>query len=119
MSHHVSPSGALEFCPPMQLACEQISDAGTDGGYVLVNGKIYGSNWINNNDGAWCCVDWATGETNYETKWTGGAGKGSIISADNCMVDVARYFLQFTAQESCGKCTSPILLQGKGLKEQD
>ena len=53
------------------------------GGYVLVNGKIFGSNWINNNDGAWCCVDWNTGETNYETKWTGGAGKGSIISADN------------------------------------
>ena len=53
------------------------------GGYVLVNGKIFGSNWINNNDGNWCCVDWVTGETNYETKWTGGAGKGSIISADN------------------------------------
>ena len=53
------------------------------GGYVLVNGKIFGSNWINNNDGNWCCVDWNTGETNYETKWTGGAGKGSIISADN------------------------------------
>ena len=52
------------------------------GGYVLVNGKIYGSNWINNNDGNWCCVDWQTGETNYEEKWTGGAGKGSIIAAD-------------------------------------
>lgn len=53
------------------------------GGYVLVNGKIYGSNWINNNDGAWCCVDWETGKTCYEEKWTGGAGKGSIIAADN------------------------------------
>jgi len=53
------------------------------GGYVLVNGKIFGSNWINNNDGAWCCVDWVTGKTDYETKWSGGAGKGSIISADN------------------------------------
>ena len=30
MSHHVSPSGALEFCPPMQMACEQLSEAGTD-----------------------------------------------------------------------------------------
>ena len=53
------------------------------GGYVLVNGKIYGSNWINNNDGNWCCVDWETGKTDYEEKWTGGAGKGSIIAADN------------------------------------
>ena len=53
------------------------------GGYVLVNGKIFGSNWINNNDGAWCCLDWETGKTEYEEKWTGGAGKGSIISADS------------------------------------
>ena len=53
------------------------------GGYVLVNGKIYGSNWINNNDGNWCCLDWETGETNYEEKWTDGASKGSIIAADN------------------------------------
>lgn len=53
------------------------------GGYVLVNGKIYGSNWISNNDGNWCCVDWNTGKTDYEEKWTGGAGKGSIIAADN------------------------------------
>ena len=53
------------------------------GGYVLVNGKVYGSNWVNNNDGNWCCIDWETGETNYEEKWTGGAGKGSIIAADN------------------------------------
>ena len=53
------------------------------GGYVLVNGKIYGSNWINNNDGNWCCLDWETGETNYEEKWTEGAGKGSIIAGDN------------------------------------
>ncbi len=52
------------------------------GGYVLVNGKIFGSNWINNNDGNWCCIDWETGETNYEEKWQGGAGKGSIIAAD-------------------------------------
>ena len=53
------------------------------GGYVLVNGKIYGSNWINNNDGNWCCLDWETGKTDYEEMWTGGAGKGSIIAADN------------------------------------
>lgn len=53
------------------------------GGYVLVGGKIYGSNWVNNNDGNWCCIDWKTGATHYEEKWGGGAGKGSIIAADN------------------------------------
>ena len=51
------------------------------GGYVLVGDNIYGSNWINNNAGNWCCIDWNTGETKYETAWQG-KGKGSIITAD-------------------------------------
>ena len=51
------------------------------GGYVLVGDNIYGSNWINNNAGNWCCIDWNTGKTNYETAWQG-KGKGSIITAD-------------------------------------
>jgi len=34
-------------------------------------------------------------------------GSGGIVVLDEtaCMVDVARYFLQFTQNESCGKCT--------------
>jgi len=34
-------------------------------------------------------------------------GSGGMIVADNatCMVDLARYFLSFTQEESCGKCT--------------
>ena len=34
-------------------------------------------------------------------------GSGGLVVMDDrtCMVDVARYFLQFTQQESCGKCT--------------
>ncbi len=51
------------------------------GGYVLVDGYIYGSNWVNNNMGNWCCIDWNTGEAKYETPWQG-KGKGSIITAD-------------------------------------
>ena len=31
------------------------------GGIVEYNGKIYGSNWINNNAGNWMCVDWNSG----------------------------------------------------------
>jgi len=55
------------------------------GGYVLVDGTIYGSNWVNNNQGNWVAVDWNTGETRYETTWSGGKSKGSIISADNML----------------------------------
>ena len=27
------------------------------------------------------------------------------MDEDNCMVDIARYFMDFTQEESCGKCT--------------
>jgi NADH:ubiquinone oxidoreductase subunit F (NADH-binding) len=34
-------------------------------------------------------------------------GSGGLVVMDDttCMVDIARYFLQFTQKESCGKCT--------------
>jgi NADH-quinone oxidoreductase subunit F len=34
-----------------------------------------------------------------------GSGGMVAMDQDNCMVDVARYFIGFTAGESCGKCT--------------
>ncbi len=34
-----------------------------------------------------------------------GSGGMVVMDEDTCMVDVARYFLQFSAEESCGKCT--------------
>ncbi|MBQ8070536.1 MAG: PQQ-like beta-propeller repeat protein [Bacteroidales bacterium] len=55
------------------------------GGYVLVDGVIYGSNWTNNNAGNWCAIDWETGKTIYETAWSGGKGKGSIVFADGLL----------------------------------
>jgi NADP-reducing hydrogenase subunit HndC len=45
----------------------------------------------------------------YESLHQAGAmmGSGGMVVMDNstCMVDVARFFLQFTQSESCGKCT--------------
>ncbi|MEI6873679.1 MAG: FAD-dependent oxidoreductase [Spirochaetota bacterium] len=35
-----------------------------------------------------------------------GSGGMVAMDQDNCMVDVARYFVGFTAGESCGKCTA-------------
>jgi NADH:ubiquinone oxidoreductase subunit F (NADH-binding)/(2Fe-2S) ferredoxin len=34
-----------------------------------------------------------------------GSGGMIVMDEDTCMVDVARYFLDFLAEESCGKCT--------------
>jgi NADH:ubiquinone oxidoreductase subunit F (NADH-binding)/NAD-dependent dihydropyrimidine dehydrogenase PreA subunit len=45
----------------------------------------------------------------YETLTGVGAmmGSGGMVALDesDCMVDIARYFLQFTQNQSCGKCT--------------
>jgi len=52
------------------------------GGVVQVGGYIYGSNWLNNADGNWCCVDWKTGAKKWEQHWE---CKGSIISAEGML----------------------------------
>ncbi|MEI7662509.1 MAG: PQQ-binding-like beta-propeller repeat protein [Bacteroidota bacterium] len=52
------------------------------GGVVLVNGFIYGSNWLNNSSGNWCCIDWNTGKKMWEEHWN---CKGSIISAEGML----------------------------------
>jgi NADH:ubiquinone oxidoreductase subunit F (NADH-binding)/(2Fe-2S) ferredoxin/NAD-dependent dihydropyrimidine dehydrogenase PreA subunit len=45
----------------------------------------------------------------YESLTKAGSMMGSggmvIMDEDTCMVDIARYFLSFTQEESCGKCT--------------
>jgi NADH:ubiquinone oxidoreductase subunit F (NADH-binding)/(2Fe-2S) ferredoxin/NAD-dependent dihydropyrimidine dehydrogenase PreA subunit len=34
-----------------------------------------------------------------------GSGGLVVMDEENCMVDIARFFLEFTQRESCGKCT--------------
>jgi len=52
------------------------------GGVVLVDGYIYGANWLDNRSGNWCCIDWETGKTMYEQEWF---NKGSIIYNDGML----------------------------------
>lgn len=73
----VSPSGdsiALRWKSPT-LDCHH-------GGVLLWDGHIYGANWESNTKGAWCCLDWETGETRWEEVWY---TKGSIIEADGLL----------------------------------
>jgi outer membrane protein assembly factor BamB len=48
------------------------------GGYVLVDGYIYG----NNDNEGWTCIELATGKVTYKAK---GVGKGSIAHADGML----------------------------------
>jgi NADH-quinone oxidoreductase subunit F len=56
----------------------------------------------------------------YEALMASGAivGSGGLVVVDdtNCMVDLARFFLQFTQDESCGKCV-PCRLGTKRMLE--
>jgi outer membrane protein assembly factor BamB len=52
------------------------------GGLVLLDGYIYGSNWISNGKGKWVCIDWNTGATMYEEEWH---NKGAMIYADSML----------------------------------
>ncbi len=57
------------------------------------------------------CIPAALADTpiDYEALVGLGAMMGSgglvVLDESDCMVDMARYFLQFTQRESCGKCT--------------
>ena len=57
------------------------------------------------------CIPASMGDTpvDYESLQQIGAIMGSggllVMDEDTCMVDVARFFLEFTTEESCGKCT--------------
>lgn len=71
----------------------------------------------------------------YNSLTSAGAIMGSgglvVMDEDNCMVDVARFFLEFVQNESCGKCvpcrlgTKQMLdiltdiTQGNGLKDDE
>ena len=45
-----------------------------------------------------------------------GSGGLIVMDEDNCMVDIAKFFLEFTVDESCGKCT-PCRIGTKRMSE--
>lgn len=61
------------------------------GGVVLVDGYLYGSNWITMSRGNWAAISWETGETAFEKKWR---SKGAIIYADGML---------YCQEDRCGK----------------
>jgi NADH-quinone oxidoreductase subunit F len=44
-------------------------------------------------------------ESIAETGAIVGSGGMVVMDETSCMVDIAKFFLEFTAEESCGKCT--------------
>jgi len=51
-------------------------------GLVLLDGYVYGSNFLTRNMGKWVCMNWDTGEIMWVTEWH---NKGPVISADGML----------------------------------
>jgi NADH-quinone oxidoreductase subunit F len=100
----VNRGGLIEV--PMGITVRQIVE---EIGGGVQNGKKFKAVQIGGPSGG--CVPASLYDTpiDYESLLKVGAMMGSgglvVLDEDDCMVDIARYFLSFTQNESCGKCT--------------
>ncbi len=80
-----------------------------DIGGGIPNGKKLKAVQIGGPSGGCIPVDHLNVKVDYESLKELGAIMGSggliVMDEDTCMVDIARYFMEFIQEESCGKCT--------------
>ena len=100
----IARGGLIEV--PMGITIREIVEeigGGTSGG------KAFKAVQVGGPSGG--CIPAALADTpvDYEALTAAGAMMGSggfvVLDENDCMVDMARYFLSFTQRESCGKCT--------------
>jgi NADH-quinone oxidoreductase subunit F len=100
----INASGLVEVPIGTSLG-ELIYDVG--GG--IPNGKPFKAAQIGGPSGGCIPKEYLNVPLDYHTLSELGAIMGSggliVMDDDTCMVDVARYFLEFVQEESCGKCT--------------
>jgi len=79
-------------------------------GCGIKDGKKFKAAQIGGPSGGCITQDKLNTPTDYESLTALGAIMGSgglvVMNEDTCMVDTARYFLDFVQEESCGKCTA-------------
>ncbi len=100
----VQRGGLIEV--PMGVTIREIVE---DIGGGVAEGRTFKSVQIGGPSGGCIPAQLADIPVDYEALTAAGAimGSGGLVVMDDrdCMVDVARYFLEFTQRESCGKCT--------------
>ena len=100
----VARGGLIEV--PMGVTLRQIVE---EIGGGIAGGKRFKAVQVGGPSGG--CVPAALADTpvDYQALTAVGAimGSGGLVVLDesDCMVDIARYFLEFTQNQSCGKCT--------------
>ncbi len=100
----VARGGLIEV--PMGITVRQVID---EIGGGIANGRKFKAVQIGGPSGGCIPAEYADTPIDYESLTEMGAmmGSGGLVVLDDtdCMVDIARYFLSFTQEESCGKCT--------------
>ncbi|MBE6069490.1 MAG: NADH-quinone oxidoreductase subunit NuoF [Clostridium lundense] len=91
-----------------------------DIGGGIKNGRKFKSVQTGGPSGGCIPVDHLDTKIDYESLSNIGSMMGSggmiVMDEDNCMVDIAKFYLEFTVDESCGKCT-PCRIGNKRLLE--
>ncbi len=100
----INRGGLIEV--PMGITVRQIVE---DIGGGVQNGKKFKAVQIGGPSGGCVPIQLYDTPIDYESLLEVGAMMGSgglvVMDEDDCMVDIAHYFLSFTQHESCGKCT--------------
>ncbi len=100
----VNNTGLIEV--PMGTTLREII---YDIGGGLPNGKKLKAIQTGGPSGGCLPIEYLDTPVDYESLTKAGSIMGSggmiVIDQDSCMVDIAKFFLEFTQSESCGKCT--------------
>ncbi len=100
----IARGGLIEV--PMGISIKQVIE---EIGGGIANGRKFKAVQIGGPSGGCIPAEHADTPINFESLNKMGAmmGSGGLVVLDDtdCMVDIARYFLSFTQEESCGKCT--------------
>ena len=100
----VARGGLIEV--PMGITIKQVIE---EIGGGIANGRQFKAVQIGGPSGGCIPAEHSDTPIDFESLGEMGAmmGSGGLVVLDDtdCMVDIARYFLSFTQEESCGKCT--------------
>ncbi len=104
MAGDINHTGLIEV--PMGITMREII---FDVGMGIKNGKEFKAVQTGGPMGGCLPKDYLDLPVDYESLVQAGSMMGSggmiVMDEDTCMVDIARFFMEFTQEESCGKCT--------------
>jgi NADH-quinone oxidoreductase subunit F len=100
----IARGGLIEV--PMGITIREIVE---EIGGGIENGRQFKAVQVGGPSGGCIPAELADTRVDYEDLTKAGAMMGSggllVMDENDCMVDIARYFLTFTCNQSCGKCT--------------